>query len=359
MKIGILTFHRAINYGAILQAYALQTILNEGHEVELINYEDEENKKRYSKLPINCVNPVSGLRNYITNQIQAANSKKFLFFRDNNLNQSMYISNKKDLKKYCDKYDAIIVGSDQVWNLDITNNDLSYFLDFASSTKKISYAASFGVRYIKKDMLDQVIELLRKFDAVSVRESTGCKLLSDYGIVAKRVFDPTLLLNAEEWRKIARRPSWLPQKYIAVYGFGVDEIMLQHAKDIAEKSESKVVLIGNFIKKPIKGISVKRVVSPEEWVYIFLNAESVVTNSFHGIAFSINFGKKFWAFNSKTNLTETNSRIEDILKLFELDCCDSAISSSNIYSLNRVNAILAEMREYSREFLRKAVGIKE
>ena len=357
MKTGILTFHKAVNYGAVLQTYALQKIMSTYGENEVINYISHEDKRRYYTCHWDKKSLISVCRSTITNLIQFIINIRFMQFRTRFLVVSEKITRKYQLKDYCNDVDAIVVGSDQVWNTEITNGDLSYFFNFDTSAKKISYAASIGTVGFQKEYINEIVKNVNDFSAISVREETALKEINKIVYNAqevKRVLDPTLLLNKEDWMLVAKKPVNIPKTFVILYGFGINNDMVGAAKKIAEQSKAKVVLIGNYIRKLDKDICIKRFLSPQEWVYMFLQAEAVVTNSFHGTAFAINFGKFVKVYSSRTQLSDTNSRIDDLLLWFDLnkDYNNDKLLCTNVET---VQMKLNDFRNMSREFINEAL----
>ena len=198
-KIGILTYHRAYNYGAVLQAYALQSaIQNINYNVEIIDYCCDYIEKIGSEKSIKNIIKfiLSGRR---INQTK----KKFVKFRNDKLNLSNNDFNRDTIKEIADLYDIYIVGSDQVWNYQGSNFDKTYFLDFVKqNTKKKSYAASFGISKIPPKYEKEYIRLLNKFSDISVREKQGINIINNLlGKDCELVLDPTLLLSKKEWKE--------------------------------------------------------------------------------------------------------------------------------------------------------------
>lgn len=344
MKIGILTLPLHTNYGGILQAYALQSVLNRlGHKAVLIN------------LPVARVNRKTRVIEFSKRLI-----KKFLLFKSVPLNawpttkeakiiakhitpfiqryldviecpDNKYLFNitvKEDLKGY-------IVGSDQIWRPVYSATVSSFFLDFLPDLEymKISYAASFGTDiwpFTEEDSL-KLGGLLKAFKAVSVREDSAVTLCkTHWGIDAKLVLDPTLLIDKQD--------------YIDLCNLKLDEINKKMMVYILDKSSSKANIVkeisgllglstnevgakDKYWNIGSKGIE-KCIVPPiSEWIAGFMNAEFVVTDSFHGMVFSILFEKPFICIGNKTRGV---TRFTSLLKIFGLE-------DRLIYSLNDLN----------------------
>ena len=216
-RIGILTFHTAINYGAVLQAYALQKYLNEqGYDCEVIDYQCKKINDNYKILKIKSKNLKKIIISFLKAPLLFLQRKKFKKFVINNIrlsNQKYYPYNITSSNKY---YDCFITGSDQVWNLSLTNNDMSYFLDFATK-KRISYAASNGTEEISEKDFKKVSNYLQKFSAISVREKgLQNSLMNKISISIIKVLDPVFLLDVESWNNLL--PNFnCKEKYILAY----------------------------------------------------------------------------------------------------------------------------------------------
>lgn len=317
-KIATLTFHRAINYGAVLQCYALQRSIEKlGCASEVIDYRSGFLEALHNPHDISKYKSVLHyLYAVLKNRVKKDNRKAFADFREKYIKLSRPCG-RKDIKSAADLYDAVIVGSDQVWNYKCTGFDETYFLDFLTDgSKKYSYAASIGIRLDSDEIRGKYKNLLSDFSVLSVREAQGRDELEAIGLSAEVSLDPTLLLSAGEWRALEERPKIKTGKYVLVYAITATPAIFKIAEKISEKYGLRILYINEFLfnKRGVKNISK---ISPGEWLWLFDNAEYIVTNSFHGTAFSINFKKQFYAepLPVKTNV---NSRISDLLDLLGL-----------------------------------------
>lgn len=349
MKIGILTFIDTINYGALLQAYALERVLTDmGHEVEIIQYKNkfiedkEKNKKIFSLRWI--------LRTIVIGKNFKRKSQKFERFESSAINKSKICSG-KTIDKVCASYDKIITGSDQVWNLGLTGGDLHYFLDFTpDSTKKISYAPSFGESTIPDNFTTQIGSLLKGFHALSVREESGLSIISELaGRNAQVVLDPTLLLPKESWQKLATKRLYA-MPYILVYLPHKKDICFSFARKIQEKTGYPIIYL-SISPRIIRGVKTIYDASPEEWISWILYADYVITGSFHGTAFSLNLEKQFF-FES----LGTGSRIDNLVYLTGTNNRNLATANvDNIIDYNKVRSKLFEARQASLLWLKNAL----
>lgn len=337
MRIGILTFWWSQdNYGQLLQCYALQKFLRDaGHDAFLIRYNCETDIIRTPLLfrLFKAMNPVL-LINYLLEKShkkqvvleQKKNDRRFDLFRAQYITSSDFYTSYAALKDNPPQADAYIVGSDQVWNywfvnIKRYNNPLhAYFLDFGSeSTKRLSYAASWCVTELPENYKQMVKPLLAKFDYVGVREQSGVELCKQCGCDdAEWVCDPTLLLDAESYRKIykeneVRKPSC---KYIMLYMLNnICDFDIQHVYDFAAEKELEVVYVtGNGVIDQKE----KCFATIPEWLCLVDNAEYVITNSFHCGVFSTIFHKQFGIVPLTGKHAIINTRFESLYSLFEI-----------------------------------------
>ena len=297
MKIGILTFHNADNYGAVLQCYALQEKLKELHpndEIYVIDYKCHKIINDY--IPkINLKKPWSILGLRKTKQ----KCKTFQQFRKEHFNLGT-----DDLSFY----DVIYYGSDQIWRPDLTGEDLIYF-GKGFSGKKIAYAASDGG---KIDLTSETIDLLSSFSSISCREKTLTAKLQKIGLQfsIETVCDPVFLLTQEEWLKMAVLPK--EDNYVLAYKLADNPNFDTEAENIGQLVGKKVIQIV-YVKSLRRIFYYKQKfaesISPEQFVGYFAKADFVLTTSFHGTAFSIIFNKPFFVLK----IGKASDRITDLL----------------------------------------------
>ena len=211
MKTGIVTFEKAINYGTSLQAVALLKVLQgENADAHFIHHECEEIDKTSRVFDFKMARSIPYTLAHIYNlSIALRRKKRFQEFWDKHYSYSS--NNAHD-------YDIVIAGSDQVWNNKLTANDWFYFLNFdKGTTKKASYAGSFGLSHLEPNITEQIKPLLADFDYLSVREKTAAKMIKDItGTTVPVVLDPTLLLNKQQWTEMAD-PNFRHNGYIFRY----------------------------------------------------------------------------------------------------------------------------------------------
>lgn len=353
MRLGIITFHRAINYGAILQTYALnRATQNLGFDSQVINYRYNKVDREYILFSGKTLR--SKLADLYYYPIKSYKIKKFEKFMKNNIRMSEKIyKSTEDLKKAEEIYDTFLTGSDQVFNYRITGKDRNYFLDFIQdSNKKNSYAASFGMDNIPEEYKNEIKNSLNTFNNISVREKKGIEIVDKLIKRQARIdVDPTFLLDKSEWKKIAVKPK--EDKYILLFVMQKNESIYRFTEQLSIKTGLPVIYITDAYKKMLKAKH-KKVVSPEEWLGYFQNADYVVTNSFHGLAFSVNLNKNFYVELQKEPATG-NSRLKTLLE--EYDLYDRLIvegknDNMNEISWENINKKLQKNRQNSIDYLK-------
>ena len=317
MKIGTLTFHRTTNYGAAFQTFALQRVLVDlGVDTEVIDYRAKAIEDRYKKRRFLYLNPKNILKILIKNSVSRDNLRNFFDFSEKFIRISKNSYGSENFSEINKEYDAVIVGSDQVWNGNCMNWDKNFFLTCLPNCKRYAYAASFGVGKVSSKEEQWYRIQLEGFSKVSVRERTGQNLYHEItGKDCEVVLDPTLLLRYE-WYELAEQTCTY-SNYILVYLLAETPSIFRFSKELAKKTGKKIIYINDRIK-PQPGITNLFHVSPGLWLRLFLNASYVVTNSFHGTAFSINFNIPFWV-ELLPEPSKVNSRIIDLLKTTNLD----------------------------------------
>ena len=315
--IGIITFHAANNYGAVLQAYALQHYieLNISDNVEILDYRRQKKNEDNSIFKGSTHNPIKNLILNILRSFQRENNKqrsiKFEEFRMNYLHLSERVYD-SELSLGESAYDYYVVGSDQVFNPQLSDYRVYYLSSINSNCKKIAYAPSFGISTFSDEITEKIGPLLKRFDVLSCREEVGAKYISNIlGNDIPVVLDPVFLLTNEEWKEIAIEPK-TNKKYLLVYCLtkGKSGKVNKLAHYVAKKYNLSIVTIGSTGLFSYNGLNV---LGPREFVGYFLNAEFVVTDSFHGTSFSLIFGKRVLSVIANKN---TGSRIENIMKIF-------------------------------------------
>lgn len=322
-KIGVLTFHWAANYGAVLQAYALLKYLNDnGYDAEDVDYR-----------PLRVMAKLKFFELYLRKIENIKRSLKINTFPKKFLKLSKHkYYNYSELHRTNGKYDVLICGSDQIWNesflMTAEKNPVpSYYLGFADDkTERISYAASFGTNALSENLKKYGVAELKKYSAVSVREENAVELLKNEGVDAVAVCDPTLLVEPEDYYAIT--DSCKKCDKVDVFNF-----MLRKGRESTDKTD---MYVRN--KYSDKKLFNNRIVTVEQWLYSIKNSDFVVTDSFHCTVFSILFHKPFLAINDINcpmnarirTLTQKLGLEDRVLEAYDEEKIESIISQSSI-----------------------------
>lgn len=362
MKIGILTFHCAENYGAVLQCYATQEFLKDhGHEVCVIDYRPDYLLRPYQLLNtkrINCGKPLQAVVNLSKELIHIPKrcylKRAFLKFAGKHL----ALTERATATSIPSDMEAYVVGSDQVWNPKLTKGfDDVYFCRFPfpkDERRYIAYAASMEAKNLDEKAEKYYHESLEQFDAVSVREPNLATLLQPltHRPITK-VLDPTLMADPKIWNTFTCKERF-PKKYVLVYQGRSSTHTLRIAKDIARQIDADVVVLGTWLSFN-SHLSYKSV-SPEGFIHAIRNAACVVTTSFHGTAFSVIFGRPFYTIKLDDG---ADSRSQSLLQSLGLSDRMINVSSSPTFSAidyTATNTTLQRLRKESQEFLLKALN---
>lgn len=371
MKIGILTLPLNINYGGILQAYALQKVLRRmGHETTLIDQSVFKHlplwrapfhygKRAFFKYILGH-KKIFVFDEYRHNKIYPIISREIQSFIDCNIDRIVVSDLKKQLRE---KFEVLIVGSDQIWRPVYYRKIWNAYLAFAEGwpVKRISYAASFGAdswEYSEKET-QQCKRLLQKFDAVSVREDIGVSFCWQYlGRKAEHLPDPTMLLDKNDYIHLFELTETLPS---------IGNLLVYVLDMTCEKEEVIDALTGQYGYQPFftnnpnvenSYIEAEKRIAPsvEKWLRGFYDAEFVITDSFHACVFAILFNKPFLVYGNKDR---GMARFYSLLKLFKLENrlinSPSEVNFERIHELidwSVINRILSEQREAAFTFMK-------
>ena len=261
-------------------------------------------------------------------------------------------------------YDVFVTGSDQVWNPSAQSSIEPYFLTFApEGAKKISYAASFGVSEIGLNLQERYKKYLSKYDYISVRERNACDIVKQLvDKDAEWVLDPTLLLNKDEWLKVAKQYVNIPERSVLVYTLFDSPAIFNLAKRIAHEKGISVLRITKraYFVSRIDGIRNISDAGPAEFISLIAGADYVVTDSFHGTAFSVNLGIPFSVVVSSKK--KNNSRMVSLLDVVGLgkhlitdDCDIESVEYEVSIDIKVVNQTVEAARNKSIDFLKKAI----
>ncbi|MBR3841129.1 MAG: polysaccharide pyruvyl transferase family protein [Erysipelotrichales bacterium] len=361
MKIAITTIQNSSNYGAMLQTYALQEFLKDkGHQVSIVNYDNRFMSKgldqiRHGLSKFELYYMLIDIMNYVErkNMIQ-----KFHEFSSTKLCLSKLMSKEELLEgnKFND-YDLFISGSDQIWNPNVTNNtvDEVYFCGMAPQNANIiSYSSSLGgYDFTNEEMNLRIKEYLEKYKMIAVRENSYIPRLTKLtNKEIYKVLDPVFLLNKNEWiEKFDLSDTCNGDSYVLIYAMSKHNDVIDLVQQKYGKTKKiKIIYQPLFRKKNIEYIVDA---GPKEFIELFLNAERIVTNSFHGLAFGLIFNKQVSVLDNARNM----NRIYDLLNslgLTEVLSSKSQLTCTSIDYCN-VKPKLEELINKSKKYLNEGL----
>ena len=357
MKVGILTFHRADNYGAVLQACALvNTFRSYGMDCELIDYRCRAIEKvyEYQYLPPIRKNFIKWIidfrRNIRTVPKKIEKKRKCMEFRNQHLPMSKSVSTVEDRKRIEKEYDLIVTGSDQIWNQKLTGgvDEWYCFKKSEKQTSVVSYGASIGDLNVYKDYFHQVDEILKEYAMISVRENTAKAFLENrLNIPVYRVLDPTLLVDSGCWKKLMKNETTSTDSYIFYYDVETNKVAKRIAIHLSQKENLKLIHFNPDMRNNSWWMYAEDA-GPIEFLELIANAKYIVTSSFHATVFSILFEKQFVTIPHP----ETGSRVKDLLSELDLKhhiCVDLESWNENI---------VKEKQDYTEVF-KKLEGLKK
>ena len=358
MKIGLLTFHAAHNYGAVLQAYATQEKIKEmGFDIEVIDYSPSYLiKQKLFPLTSNAsllVNVKILFEGFVTFPWKFKRKHNFQKF----IKQQLHLSNTSyknhPFSENMD-YDLFVMGSDQIWNCKLTKGfDAVYLGNFKikPTAKKISYAASMSHYGLTHQEEREFSKMLSNFDDISVREEELHQYLKKkYNKESTVVLDPTFLIDAKKWSSMAVKPK-TAKKYVLVYSIDLRNDALRMANGLAREIGAEVIELSMSVDKNVLK-NKYQTASPEEYVGLFEQAEFVITSSFHGTAFSVIFNKPFFSIAHGSDKDSRQKTIMNNLGVIDRFVSKNATPSFKTLDYTVPNQKLKELREKSVQFLK-------
>jgi len=370
MNIGIITIHKINNYGSVFQAYALQKVCEDlGYKVEIIDYnypnsfhttrkyasheDSQPNEPKWIKMlyAIDLIKQHKRIEAFV-NKFQKLSSKQY--------------NDPSELNNDAPHYDIYITGSDQLWNPRYCNGDPAFLLHFApDDALKISYAASIGANSIPEELKPQYKELLKRYTHISVRENSGVQVVNDVaGKEATVVLDPTLLLSRDQWNLIATPKRLFKKKYILCYFLNYTFNAFPYVDKLAEYMQKQTGYEIMRVARPPQRIGLPHThyrvdASPEDFLALVRDAEMVLTTSFHGTAFAVNYGKP--VFTVVQNKDASDSRQVSLMCNLGLEAQILSIKDSMpdrcrfIYDVQSEQMLLEKLRAKSVDFLKNAL----
>ena len=337
MRIAILTFNTAINYGALLQSYALQqTLIDMGYNALHIKTSLPTTNKKLKNRIKHCLESkkYAGYQEFM---------EKELVFQDGLFD----VENGDSLN---DMFDVFISGSDQVWNMSHGIDPMFFQVPIDEKKRKITYAASMGIKNVPKEFLSETIRAIERFDYISVREEDAKSELEKY--TNKHIechLDPVFLLDRQKWLQLAG-DRIIKKPYIFVYGTEMTQKLKKAAYDLAKEKGLPLISVFPMAKSEV----VDWKTGPKEFLNYIANAEYVVTSSFHATAFSIIFHKQLLEILHST----TSSRSENLLQKFGLtDCIYAEDGRIEQLDYSQADKVLEKEKEKAVEYLTRAIDL--
>ncbi len=374
MKVGILTFHRGTNFGTVLQAFATEKGLKKlGVDAQIIDYRLEFLESTMQVRKLSSAKSPKDIVSICADKLLYPGMEKRRIRNYNRFYDLMDTSQKicltpDEVAKVAQDYDVVLSGSDQLFNKRITRGDNTFFLPF-EHRRKVTFASSFGESELPYDRILEIAPYFSEFDSLSVREKTAKNILKEIKKVnpnaksATAVLDPTFLLSKDEWNNYANEDIKLPKNgYILAYYMLETPLCNAITKALQQKTGLPVVNI-----KPTRKQVLKRqgknyaFCGPAEFLGCYKNASYVVTNSFHGTAFSIHYGIPF--FSSALPNFDLNSRQMDLCKLLDLSHrwidSEEKLKSADLTKPfeKDTNKIIENLRAHSFDYLKDALGL--
>lgn len=357
MKVSIITLHYIHHYGSLLQTYATCKMFEKiGIETEVIDYvrpnanENEEIKAGLSTK--GYINPIIRILFILIKKIENKSRKKFSKdFLNKHIKFTKRFNSYEELKANPPQADIYCTGSDQTWNSEYNGGFLpAYYLEFAPSEKKrIGYAISIGMDKIPEAEFELTRNAVMKYNAISVREKSAVKLVQNMGYKnVCQILDPTLSLSSDEWKSLIGKRI-IKDHYILIYKLNPNDRLESFAAELADKKKCQLLRVSYYLSHFRYQGKMEYCPSVEDFLSLIYYADSVVTDSFHCVAFSLNFNKDLYAFYPG----KYSTRISSIMELTGVGhriVGEKKFSFSDI-DFDNVNKVLAEERDKALEFL--------
>lgn len=363
MKVNVITRHFPANYGSLLQAIATQKIIESlGFECEIIDYIPKA--ETGARIAFTQLKGKKSWNNNILKKVLYVMGRepenlimyhKFESMRKDYLYMTNRCADAHELNAlFSDKNEIFMTGSDQVWGPTSTGlYDPAYFLSFIpDGKKKVAFAASFGKTDFTNEIITEYNKYLKKYDKIAVRENSAVKLVNEMGLQAEQVLDPTLLLTAEEWQKYITDVKH--NDYVLVYQIHNNPSLDQYAVKFAEKAGLPLIRVSAMLHQVTRGGKFVWLPKIDKFLSLIKNAKYMVTDSFHGTAFAINFNIQFVDILPDTGTSGRNQSILELTGLKNRIVTDLT-NFKFIYEeidFSNVNKIIAEQRMNSLNVLK-------
>lgn len=361
MRIILITRHAISNYGSLLQTIATQASIKKlGHDCKILDY-IREDELLINSMRTDLAKKPKWNKNFATrilySLIRWPENKlmdiRFTAMRKRYLNLTNWYKSQEDLKNNLPDADIYLTGSDQVWGpVQSGSYDGRYFLDFVpDDKKKVSYAASFGKTDITDETRGYFYKLLRRYNKITVREKSAINMIENMNLKVEQVLDPTLLLDASDWMNFIRKE---PSKgYVLVYGIHNNSRLDEYAKKFAKKASLPLVRISPMMHQLTRGGKMIWLPDIGKFLSYIKNASYLITDSFHGTAFAINFGTQFVEVLHNNGTDSRNRSILELTGLTDrivIDTADFSYIEKKI-DFDLVNQIICMERKKSFDIL--------
>lgn len=353
-RVGILSFHRASNYGAVLQAYALQTAFHKiGADAEIIDYRCQEVENAHNpKFFIKS----HGIKSILRMPGKIKKYRVFDRFRKERLKLSE-MANASNITEIESTYTILVAGSDQLWNDRFSGRDEQYFLPNNVGAHKYTYAISVGDIYDPEFLRNNLVKYGDSISTLSLRENSSLDFISSITRTKCRVdVDPTLLLSKEDWLSIAEKPK-IKKPYILIYTVAEPDLLIEKAIQMSRLTGYQIIYLNSSFSN-IPNVKKIRFSSPEGFIGWFSEAAYVFTNSFHGTAFSIIMNKPFVIEDH--SIRGKNIRSLDLIEKFKVGdrCINNKKNLSIIQDINWeiVNRLKFKYTQESLVYLRNMIS---
>lgn len=365
LKIGIITLSASDNCGSLLQCYALKNLLEKYGDVEVINFSSEASQKVYNLFPDGFFKKSSLKKVSNTRFLSLLNEKHaYKTFRKTFLKIKGKELFPEDLFFVKNKYDIVVTGSDQVWNVMMGDFNDSFFLHWTDA-KKVAFAPSMGGHDFRESKsCNDYLKYIKQFSSISVRDDMSLQCLIDLGIdKVEKVLDPTLTIEDSEFKKLIGKPI-IKGQYFFFYSWAYNlDSLIQIVSNEGKKANVPVLVIDarKWMQKNPKdyGFTLCQKQGPIAFLNLMYYAERCYLESFHGVVFAYLFNKNFWLLDWHSDYDAVDSRLKDLVELLNLkdriifSSCSDEIDHSRPINYQQ-NLLLEELRNQTLMFIEKA-----
>lgn len=349
-KVGLITIHNTVNFGSLLQTYSTYKALKQmGCNVKLIDYRCDKIEKREAVPTLQGNWSIKGILRYLLWH-KALQQKHDCFWKFMNENMSItdITYTTATIAKTNDEFDTFLVGSDIVWGTNITGNDMTFFLDFASEDKrKLAFSSSVGTKWTQEERRE-IEKMLQRFEAVSVREQMAAEWVRECGYERCYVTcDPTMLWDVRFWSGMMDMSIVPNEVYVLIYLVNPDQKNIIDGIKYARSCGCKAYFINFF--RPFKGTVTIRPTTIQQWIALVANAKAVFTASYHGLLFSLYFHREVFYYNrgEKSRMISMGEE----LQILHREGTDDNLCRNEPVNYSYVDSVLEKKRQESWVYL--------